>query len=166
MTEGLIAYWLEPGQGQALWVLGGLYEWKALGEQNGREYSLCEVQGPAGFAVPLHLHERENEGFYVASGEVTLVLGDDEIRLSSGGFGFAPARVAHTFRLDTPDARLLLLITPGAAGHEEMFAAMGEPAAAPVVPPPPESPPDFGSLAAVAASHGTRIVGPPPTSAT
>jgi hypothetical protein len=93
---------------------------------------------------------------------VTLVLGDQEVRLSSGGFGFSPAQVPHSFRFDSPDARLLLLITPGAAGHEAMFAEMGEPAAAHVVPPAPEGPPDVKALANVAAKHGTRVVGPPP----
>ncbi|MDQ3238173.1 MAG: quercetin 2,3-dioxygenase [Actinomycetota bacterium] len=163
MTAGLETYSLGPEDGEALWVLGGLYTWKALGAQTGGEYSLCEVRGPAGFAAPLHSHERENEGFYVASGEVTLVLNDGENRLVEGGFGFAPAGSPHTFRLDSLEARLLLLITPGAAGHEGMFAAMGEPATAHVLPPPPGGPPDFASLAATAVKHGTTILGPPPS---
>ena len=50
MTAGLHPYWLGPEDGEAMWVLGGLYTWKALGEQTGGEYSLCEVRGPAGFA--------------------------------------------------------------------------------------------------------------------
>jgi quercetin dioxygenase-like cupin family protein len=146
-----------------MWVLGGLYTWKARGAQTGGEYSLCEVRGPAGFAVPLHSHERENEAFYVASGEVTLVLPDGETRLEEGGFGFAPAGAPHTFRLDSPEARLLLLITPGAAGHEGMFAEMGEPATSDVPHAPPEGAPDFASLGAIAAKHGTTILGPPPS---
>jgi quercetin dioxygenase-like cupin family protein len=162
MTAGLQPYWLGPEDGEALWVLGGLYTWKALGAKTGGEYSLCEVRGPAGFAAPLHSHQRENEGFYVASGEVTLVLADSETHLGEGGFGFAPAGAPHTFRLDSPEARLLLLITPGAAGHEEMFAEMGESATAHELPPPPEGAPDFGSLAAIAAKYGTTILGPPP----
>jgi uncharacterized cupin superfamily protein len=120
------------------------------------------VQGPAGFAAPLHSHDHENEGFIVASGEVTLVLGDGETHLVEGGFGFAPAGVSHTFRLDSPDARLLLLITPGASGHEAMFAEMGEPASDHVLPAPPEAPPDFASLGSIAAKHGTNVLGPPP----
>ena len=162
MTAGLEPYWLGPEDGQAVWVLGGLYTWKALGAQTGGEYSLCEVQGPPGFAAPLHLHDGEDEAFYVASGEVTLFLGDEEVHLQQGGFGFAPSPIPHTFRLDTADARLLLLLTPGAAGHEAMFAEMGEPATAHVLPAPPKGPPDFAGLAAVAAKHGTKIVGPPP----
>ena len=164
MSTGSETYWLGPTDGDAIWVLGGVYTWKALGSQTGGEYSLCEVRGPVGFAAPLHRHERENEGFYVASGEVTLVLADEETRLAEGGFGFAPTRTPHTFRLDSPEARLLLLITPGAAGHEGMFAEMGEPATGNMLPPQPEGPPDFVSLAAIAAKHGTTILGPPPGS--
>ena len=163
MSEGLETYRLGPEGGEAMWVLGGLYTWKALGAQTGGAYSLCEVRGPVGFASPMHRHERENEGFYVASGEVTLVLADGETRLGAGGFGFAPAGAPHTFRLDASEARLLLLITPGAAGHEGMFAEMGEPATAHVLPDPPEGPPDFASLGAIAAKHGTTILGPPPS---
>ena len=162
MSAGLEPYSLGPEDGEAMWVLGGLYTWKAIGALSGGDYSLCEVRGPAGFAVPLHKHEQENEGFYVASGEVTLVLDDEEIRLDEGGFGFAPAGAPHTFRLDSPEARLLLLITPGAAGHEEMFTEMGEPATAHELPAPPQGPPDFASLAAISAKHGTTILGPPP----
>jgi quercetin dioxygenase-like cupin family protein len=162
MTAGLQTYSLGSDEGEALWALGGLYTWKAVGAQTGGDYSLCEVRGPAGFAAPLHSHQRENEGFFVASGEVTLVLADSETHLVEGGFGFAPAGAPHTFRLDSPDAKLLLLITPGASGHEGMFAEMGEPATAHEIPGPPDGPPDFAALGAIAAKHGTTILGPPP----
>jgi hypothetical protein len=79
-----------------------------------------------------------------------------------GGFGLAPANLPHAFRMDAPDSLLLLLITPGAAGHEAMFAEPGEPAAARTLPPRPEGPPDAERLTAIAASYGTRILGPPP----
>lgn len=65
-----------------------------------------------------------------------------------------------------PDSRLLLLITPGAAGHEAIFAELGEPATVRTLPPPPEGPPDAERLTAIAASHGTRILGPPPGTGT
>lgn len=157
------SFWRRPRDGEALWILGGLYTWKARGAETGGAYSLCEVQGPPGFAIPLHYHEREHESFYVADGLVTLVLDDDQLQLPAGGFGLAPAGVRHCFRLDSDSSRLLLLITPGAAGHEGMFAEMGQPAATPVIPPPPAEPPDPERLIAIAARYGTVTVGPPPS---
>ncbi len=146
--------------GEALWIVGGLYTWKATGAQTNGVYSLCEVRGPAGFGPPQHIHEREDEGFIVAAGSVTLLIGEEETTLGEGGFGFVPRGTTHTFRFDDEGTRLLLLITPGAAGHEKMFAEMGEPAQERVV---PAASPDVDpeKLGAIAARHGTRIVGPP-----
>jgi quercetin dioxygenase-like cupin family protein len=148
-------------EAEALWLLGGLYTFTALNDETGL-YSLVEVKGPEGLAVPLHYHEHEQEGFYVAQGEVTIFLGDDARTLGAGGFAMAPRGVPHTFRLDTPDAALLLLISPGPA-HEAMFREMGQPAATRTVPEPLTIPPDEAELAKVAAKHGTQLVGPPPT---
>lgn len=155
-------YFLGPEEGEALWTLGALYTFKAMGKDNHDEYTLVEVKGPKGFVIPMHLHERENEGFYVAEGQVSLFIGNRTIEARAGSFAFAPRGTEHAFRLDRAETRLVLLITPGNAGHEEMFKEMGEPAQSRTIPPPPEAPPDPEQLTAVAASHGTRIVGPPP----
>jgi len=147
-------------EGEALWVLGGLFTYKAVNAETGA-YLACEVQAPQGFAIPVHFHEDEEEGFYVARGEVTIFLGDEEVRLSAGGFALAPHGVPHAFRCETPDATLLLLITPGSK-HEALFRELGEPAAERVVPPPPTEPPDPAAMGQIAARNGTQIVGPPP----
>jgi quercetin dioxygenase-like cupin family protein len=152
-------FWRGPDEGDDVWLLGGLYTYKARGRDNGNAYSLFEVQGPV--ATPRHLHEREEEGFYVAAGEVTLLIGAETIEGSPGTFAFAPRGVEHGFKLDSPDAKLLLLLTPGNAGHEGMFEAMGEPAAVHDIPPPPDTLPDPELLGSIAERHGTRIVGPP-----
>ncbi len=89
---------------------------------------------------------------------VSSPIGDQTIEATPGTFAFVPARgVEHGFRLESAEAKLLLLLTPGDAGHEDLFTEMGEPAGAHEVPPPP----DVEGLAAIAVRHGTRIVGPP-----
>jgi quercetin dioxygenase-like cupin family protein len=158
-TETLQPFVRAADEGDALWILGGLYTWKAKGAETDNAYSLCEVRGPEGFAIPRHLHEREHEGFLVLEGTVTLLVNGEERRLGPGAFGFAPAGAEHCFRLDSADARLLLLITPGAAGHEAMFGAMGEPATSRSIPDAPTDV-DPDALAKLAAQHGTIIVGP------
>jgi len=148
-------------EGEAIWFLGGLYTFKALNAETGA-YTLVEVKAPEGFAIPVHYHEGEEEGFYVAQGQVTIFLGDDERRLAAGGFAMVPRGMRHAFRLESPDATLVLLISPGPA-HEAMFRAMGEHAQERIVPPAPGAPPDPAELAAAAARYGSYIVGPPPT---
>jgi quercetin dioxygenase-like cupin family protein len=149
-----------PVEGEALWVLGGLFTYKAVNAETGA-YLACEVKAPEGYAIPVHYHDEEEEGFYVAQGEVTIFLGDEERRLSAGGFALAPRGVPHAFRHETPDATLLLLVSPGPK-HEALFREIGEPAAERVVPTAPTSPPDPAALGEIAARNGTQIVGPPP----
>lgn len=148
-------------EGEALWILGGLYTYKALPAETGA-YLLVEVEGPQGFAAPLHFHEREEEGFYVARGTVRLVIGDRSIEASAGSFALAPRGQRHGFVFASPDAKLLLLLSPGSE-HERLFRAIGQPAARREPPPRSDAPPDLERLAATAAKHGTTIVGPPPS---
>jgi mannose-6-phosphate isomerase-like protein (cupin superfamily) len=150
-----------PDEGEALWVLGGLYTYRALPAETGA-YLLVEVDGPRGLAAPLHFHEGEDEGFYVRSGRVRMVIGDRTIEATAGSFLLAPRGVHHAFVFASGDASLLLLLS-GGSGHEELFRAIGEPAGRREVPPPASKSPDFERLAATAAKHGTRVVGPAPS---
>jgi hypothetical protein len=43
--------------GERLWLLGGLYTYKATGDA----YTLFEVRGPSGLATPMHRHGNEGE---------------------------------------------------------------------------------------------------------
>lgn len=148
--------------GEALWVLGGLYTFKALAAETDGGCTVVEVRAPQGFAIPVHFHEQEGEGFYVADGQVTFVLGDRTVPGPKGSFAYAPKNVEHAFRFETPDAKLILFFAPCNAGHEGLFRELGDPAPRREIPPPPEAAPDVDRLAEIAARHGTRWVGPPP----
>src|SRR5437016_801581 len=91
-------YLLNPDEGDDLWVMGGLYSFKAVGASNENAYTLCEVQGPPGLATPMHIHEREDEAFYLAAGHATLFMDDKERPLLPGSFGFVPRGNRHGFR--------------------------------------------------------------------
>lgn len=151
-----------PADGEALGIFGGLYTFKARAEDNGGAYTLIEVQARAGFAAPLHWHEHEEEGFWVASGVVNLLIGEQVVRATAGSFSFVPRGTQHSFQFDSPDAKLLLLLTPGGAGHEGFFREIGDPLQSHTIPSPPSAMPDPWRMAEIAARHGTRVVGPPP----
>jgi len=68
---------------------------------------------------PLHLHPNTDEVFYIAEGEATFLLGDQELSLSSGGFVFVPRGVQHTvWNSGKGPLRGLIVISPGDAVHE------------------------------------------------
>ncbi len=82
---------------------------------------LVELVGaiPAGEpGPPPHIHPTTDEAFYLASGEATFLLGDREIRLTSGGFVFVPRGVTHTvWNSGTDPLRGLIVISPGDREH-------------------------------------------------
>ena len=67
---------------------------------------------------PLHRHPHTDEGFYVAEGELTFQLGDQELAAGAGSFVFVPRGMVHTARNSGPGPmRGLLLLSPGGAEH-------------------------------------------------
>ena len=70
-------------------------------------------QGP-----PLHVHPDTDEGFYIAEGELTFLLGGREVAAGAGSFVFVPRGVVHTARNSGPGPmRGLIVLSPGGAEH-------------------------------------------------
>lgn len=149
---------LGPGEGQAVWFLANLMVVKATAATTNGGYGLVESLVPPGSSPPLHIHEREDETFYVLEGALRVRCGDDIYDAPQGSYIFLPRGVPHTFRVEsaTP-ARLLTLITPG--GGEGVFVDGGRPAERPTLPPP--GAPDLKRLQEVALGYGAIFVGPP-----
>ena len=154
---------LGPGEGEALWGDGLLATIKANGEQTDGRSSLVEILAPEGYGSGLHVHHREDEGFWILEGELTFYVGDRTLKARPGSFLFGPKDIPHAFTVDSGPARLLFLFTP--AGFEDLIREMGEPARELTIPPQPDAPPDeaeMGRLMAIAAKYGGEILGPPP----
>jgi mannose-6-phosphate isomerase-like protein (cupin superfamily) len=67
---------------------------------------------------PLHLHPDTDEAFYVAEGELTVVVPEDEVVATPGTFVFIPRGTVHTARNSgSGPMRGLILISPGDAEH-------------------------------------------------
>src|SRR5437660_6408807 len=87
-----------PGQGRTVAVVGDVYRFLATGEDTGGKYALWEAFVPPGGGPPLHVHSREEEGFYVLDGEITLFLGDHRLIASAGMFANIPVGTPHSFK--------------------------------------------------------------------
>jgi mannose-6-phosphate isomerase-like protein (cupin superfamily) len=151
-----------PGEGSALWFQGNRITIKATAASTGGAFGMVESMVAPGYSPPLHIHDREDETFWVLEGEVTIRCGAETFRASAGACAFLPRGVPHTFVVEgaTP-ARMIAILTPG--GGEAFFAEAGRPAGGDGFPPP--APPDLEQLRRVATRFGNRIVGPPLTSA-
>ena len=146
------------GEGQAVWFLGTLMQFKATGEDNGERFSLIEQVLPPGFAPPLHVHHAEDEAFYILDGEIAVVCGEHRWRAGAGTFVYLPKEIPHGFLVEgSQPARLLQFTAP--AGLERFHAEMGEPAQSLTIPSP--TPPDLAKMQALAAKYRFEIVGPP-----
>jgi quercetin dioxygenase-like cupin family protein len=157
------AYKLEEDEGEARWWLGGLSTIKAAGKETGGRYTLVEVHEPQGVEVPVHVHHKEDEAFYVLEGQMTFYVGEETYKAAPGTFVFGPRDVPHAYTIDSGPARFLMFCSP--AGFEGFIRETSEPAETLTLPLQPEAPPDeaeMEQLAALAAQYGSEIVGPPP----
>jgi quercetin dioxygenase-like cupin family protein len=116
--------WRAPGTGPTLDVVSTTHVYKAMASDTGQQFSVWESIVPPGAGVPAHTHTREDEAFYVLSGEVLVEVegAADPLHLHPGGFLFAPRNRRHAFRnIGTVAARLLVFAIPG-TGLDRMFA--------------------------------------------
>jgi uncharacterized cupin superfamily protein len=66
--------------------------------------------------APLHVHDEDDEAWYVLSGALGFRLGDEELEARAGSAVLARRGTAHTFWNASPrEARYLLVMTPGIA---------------------------------------------------
>src|SRR6516225_10448103 len=68
------------------------------GEDTGGAYCLLEVSLAAGIGVPRHTHTREDETYYVTSGELEVKVGDEIFVLKPGDTLMAPRNIPHELR--------------------------------------------------------------------
>src|SRR5215831_15932200 len=111
---------------------GGTLTILADGSETGGAFALVESMQIPGGEPPLHLHEREDELFYVIEGQVSFWGGGVVHHLEAGESIFLPRQVPHAFRVKSKVARCLTYIAP--AGFEDWFRMLGKPAESFVLP--------------------------------
>jgi mannose-6-phosphate isomerase-like protein (cupin superfamily) len=96
---------------------------RASADSTGGAFTIFEENEPVD--TPLHVHEHEDEVFYVLEGQHVFQVGDHEFRVGPGGLVFAPRGVPHAQRRVVPrTGRVLALTSP--AGFEGFFRELAE----------------------------------------
>src|SRR5471032_3346399 len=87
-----------PTEGRTIAVVGDVYRFLATGEDTNGKYALWEAIVPPGGGPPPHVHSREEEGFYILEGEITLQVGGERIVTAAVMFANMPADTPHSFK--------------------------------------------------------------------
>jgi quercetin dioxygenase-like cupin family protein len=143
-------------EGRTIAVVGDVYRFLATGEETNGKYALFEALVLSGGGPPPHVHSREEEGFYILEGEITLTVNGERVVATAGMFANMPIGTPHSFKNESDKpARMLISIAP--AGLEKMFFEVGvplPPGATTAAPPTKE---EIERLLSIAPKYGVEI---------
>lgn len=145
--------------GRTLAVVGDVYRFLATGEDTDGKYAMWEAVVPPGGGPPPHVHSREEEGFYVLEGEVTLTVGGERRVVTAGMFANMPVGTPHSFKNESDEpARMLISVAP--AGLERMFFEVGVPVPQGATTAPPPTKAEIETVLEAAPRYGIEIKQP------
>jgi len=87
---------------------------KISSHDTGGAYAVMEASTPPSSGPPLHLHQREDEWWYILEGNFLFEIDDNSVHAGPGDTVFAPRGSRHTFQnIGTALARTLVTVVPG-----------------------------------------------------
>lgn len=152
----MAAPYLAQDHQQLAWIGGSRMEVLLDAERSDGQLMVTRSSLVRGDSAPVHVHGREDELFVVLAGEVTFWVGEQRQQVTDGGLAWLPRGLAHTYRVDSEQAQLMTVCTPG--GLEGFFRTAGRDLALPEPDGWAITPQTMG---AALAAHGGSIVGPP-----
>ena len=122
MTLG--AYFGEGGDHQRIrWTGGSTVDVLVDSAASAGQLTILRRYAVLGDAVPVHVHNHEDEVFLVLEGTVTVWVGNDRRDLAEGGVCLLPRRLPHAYLVTSETASVLNVCTPG--GLEAAFREAG-----------------------------------------
>ena len=106
--------------------MGSIMTFLVNSEQTNGGFSMTDLLSKPGNEPPAHIHDREDELFYVLEGRIDAYIGKEVFPAGPNEGVYLPKLVPHTFSILTPHLRMLILMSPG--GLEGYFRDMSEPA--------------------------------------
>jgi quercetin dioxygenase-like cupin family protein len=147
---------LDRDGGERIWIARDTVYVKAAAEETGGAYTLLEVHAAPGGGPPPHVHENEEETFYVLDGEFDLLIDDRVVRARAGSYAIVPRGTVHRFTcVGAGPGRMLILFTPG--GLDRFFREAGVPATGDG-PAPDIDPAEIARTQRAGEQYGLRVV--------
>jgi quercetin dioxygenase-like cupin family protein len=115
---------LGAAEGERYWIAGDTLTFKATAADTGGAYTLVDILAAPGEGPPPHIHDNEDETFYVLDGRFEILVAERLIDAGPGTFALVPRGTVHRFRcVDDRPGRILVMFTPG--GLEGFFREAG-----------------------------------------
>jgi len=92
---------------------GGYFKTLISPEQTDGRLAMLDMVLPKGAEPPPHIHEKEDETFYIVEGIVEFVINGTTHTLLPGSALFAPRQIPHYFKIMTDTAQIITIMTPG-----------------------------------------------------
>lgn len=108
------------------WYMANVMTFLVNSEQTDGTFSMTEYLSKPGNEPPAHVHDREDEFLYVLEGQIDAYIGKEVFSAGQNEGVYFPKFVPHTFKILTPQLRMLIWMSPG--GLEGYFREMSEPA--------------------------------------
>jgi quercetin dioxygenase-like cupin family protein len=120
------AYKRSPELANSSWYKGILVSQLAGRADTEGAFDLVEAKMLKGTEPPPHVHAREDELFYILSGEFKVFVGGQVLMVSAGECVFLPRQEPHAYLIQSDEAHVLALMTPG--GFLDTIGKMNSPA--------------------------------------
>ena len=158
--EAAKPFFRPSGTAPAVYGPGDLYSMLVTGKESNNVFFQFEAFVPEGGGPPPHIHSREDETFYVISGNLEILLGDKTHLAKAGDFVYIPRGTVHGFK-NIGKEMAVQLVTFSPAGvekfFEEVFPAVKDRKAAP----PPITEELISNMNKAAPKHGLKFLPPP-----
>jgi len=103
-----------------------------------------------GKGTPLHLHNAQDEVFYVIEGAYYFLVGDEKFHLTKGDSVFLPRKIPHAWTQASEKGKMTVVLQP-AGKLEDFFVAMAA----------LDHEPNQEEIAKIFSDNDMQVVGPP-----
>ncbi|AKG20470.1 cupin domain-containing protein [Calothrix sp. 336/3] len=115
------------------------------------QMAVMTVDVPADGCVPPHIHDKEEESYFMLQGSIVMQLGNQEFTIEPGDFVHVPPGTIHGYKNPSPQCARFLAWTIGGA-IDDFFTEMAEKVQ--------EIPDDLPKMSAILEKYGVQMVQP------
>lgn len=145
----------EPGY----WFQSNRFTFLANSEDTENEYGMAHALVDRLGGPPPHIHDREDEIFYILRGKAKILVADEEFEISAGDIMYLPRGLAHVPIPLTDDLEALVIVTP--SDFLGYFRRFGSRAKYPGKPEVEDAPPaDIAEMLRVGGEFGVTYLPP------